>query len=170
MLPQGRYAALLVSLHGAGLYERRDYSQAAPDEVQAARAFLAREHAFQADLLASLRDDPYYAAAATPAAVARNRQLVRIWDALSLALCGGLHAPRSFAGVPAADGDTTLTLTPLDGDPTTVMVDPWPFRPETVTLVCEGRRLPETFATEEVMRAALDRAPWVTIRIELRPS
>ena len=64
---------------------------------------------------------------------------------------------------------TTLTLTPVGGDPTEIAVAPWPFRGEAVTLVSEGRRLPETFADEGAMRAALARAPWVTIATRLRP-
>jgi hypothetical protein len=63
----------------------------------------------------------------------------------------------------------TLTLAPVDGDPTRVTVAPWPFRTETVTLTCEGRRLPQTFTDEAAMRAALDAAPWVTIVTHLEP-
>jgi hypothetical protein len=169
VLPQSRYAALLVSLHGTGLYARHDYARDSPEEARMARDFLAQGHAFEERLLAALRDDPRYAPHATPEAVSRNRRLVGAWDGLSLALCMGLREPREFPNVPAAGDATTLTLTPVGGDPTEIAVAPWPFRPEAVTLVCEGRRLPETFAHEGAMRAALARAPWVTIETRLRP-
>src|SRR5260370_805060 len=35
VLPQGRYAALLVSLHGTGLYERYDAANDLPENAQA---------------------------------------------------------------------------------------------------------------------------------------
>jgi Protein of unknown function (DUF3891) len=166
-LAQGRYPALLVSLHGTGLYEGRD---AAADPPAAAVAeFLADQRAFQAGLLASLRADPAWGPFAEPAVVARNRRLVGTWDALSLWVCGGLRGERPLGSVPAADGDVALTLTPVDGDPTRVGVAPWPFREPAVTLVCEGRRLPGTFADEEAMRAALAGAPWVTVTTRLEP-
>ena len=168
VLPQSRYAALLVSLHGTGLYARHDYTNDTPEEAQAARDFLADGHAFEAELLAGLRAEPAYSPHATPEAIARNRRLVAVWDGLSLVLCHGLREPREFRDVPTADGATTLTLAPAGDDPTTATVDPWPFRADAVTLVCEGRRLPETFTDEQAMRAALARAPWVRIATRLR--
>jgi hypothetical protein len=168
-LAQGRYAALLVSMHGTHLYGGRDTSRDSPAEAEAVREFLARERAFQAELLASLRAEPRYAAVATPDTIARHQRLVAIWDRLSLALCIGLRAERRIEGVPTADGVTTLTLTPGGGDPAAVAVAPWPFQDGEVTLVCDGRRLPETFADEAAMRAALGRAPWATIEVGLRP-
>ena len=122
----GRYAALLVSMHGTYLYGGRDGSRDTPAEAQAVRDFLDRERAWQAAILTSLRDDPRYAAG-IPDGVARNQRLVSVWDRLSLALCMGLRAERTVEGVPTADGATTLTLTPLDGDPARVSVHPWPF-------------------------------------------
>jgi hypothetical protein len=169
-LTQSRYAALLVSLHGTGLYERRDRSHDSPEELQLQNDLLAREQSFQQDLLASLRDDPAYAALATPEAVQRNRRLVALWDRLSLALCGGLRAPLVVQGVPAADADATLTLTSIGDGGTRVVAEPWPFATPEVTLVVEGRRLPETFSDQEAMRAALARAPWVSIQTTLAPA
>jgi hypothetical protein len=170
VLPQSRYAALLVSLHGTGLYARHDYTNDTPEEARAARDFLADGHAFEEELIAGLRAEPAYAPHATPEAIARNRRLVAVWDGLSLALCHGLREPREFRDVPTTDGATALTLTPAGDDSTTVTVDPWPFRDDAVTLICEGRRLPETFADEQEMRAALARAPWVRITVRLQPS
>jgi hypothetical protein len=168
-LTQSRYAALLVSLHGTGLYERRERSHDSPVELQLQADLLAREQAFQQDLLASLRDDPAYATFATPEAVQRNRRLVALWDRLSLALCGGLRAPLAVDGVPSADADSMLTLSPIGDDPTRAAVEPWPLASPEVALVVEGRRLPETFSDQESMRSALARASWVSIRTTLVP-
>lgn len=170
VLPQSRYAALLVSLHGTGLYERHDYARDTPEEAEGVRDFLARSYALQEEILAGLRADPVYAPHATPESIARNRRLVAVWDALSLALCMGLGGERTFPDVPAATGAAALTLAPLDGDPTRVAVRPWPFGADAVRLVCEGRRLPETYDDDEAMRAAFARAPWVTIETRLEPA
>src|SRR5437764_12215845 len=53
-LAQGRYAALLVSRHGTGLYERRDPGALPPEHAAAVRAFLERERGFQDGLVDSL--------------------------------------------------------------------------------------------------------------------
>src|SRR5207253_4821348 len=51
VLSQSRYAALLVSLHGTGLYERNEEpGGASSPEGQAVRSYLAGEHAFQEEL------------------------------------------------------------------------------------------------------------------------
>ena len=170
-LVQGRYTALLTSLHGTGLYERfHDWARDTPEEAHAARAYLKADDAFQEELLASLRADPVYAAHATEEAVARNRRLVALWDRLSLALCHGVREPVSVPDVPTAIDAVTLTLTPIGADPLRVAVDPWPFRDDTLRLVCEGRRLPDTFTDVAAMRTALAAAPWVTIVTHLNGS
>lgn len=168
-LAQGRYPALLTSLHGTGLYERfHNWTRDTPEEAQAARDYLANEYAFQEWLLAALRNDPAYAPYATEEIVTRNRGLVTAWDRLSLALCHGVHAPVSVPDVPTATGTATITLASVNDDPNEVIVEPWPFRGDTVRLVCEGRRLPQTFTDEATMRATLATAPWVTIVTHLR--
>ncbi|MHB8644774.1 MAG: DUF3891 family protein [Thermomicrobiales bacterium] len=169
-LVQGRYTALLTSLHGTGLYETyHDWTRDTPEEARAARAYLENEYAFQAELLDALRGDPVYAPHAMPEVVTRNRRLVAAWDRLSLALCHGVRAPVTIPNVPTADAETALTLAPTGDDPCTVTMDPWPFRADRVRLVCEGRRLPQTFTNEADMRAALAAAPWVTIITHLKP-
>lgn len=92
-----------------------------------------------------------------------------IWDALSLALCMGGWRTRSLSQVPTASGTTTLTFQVHDADPTRVLFAPWPFHDEYVHLVCEGRRLSETFSSEAVMREAPTHASWVTLHFSLFP-
>jgi hypothetical protein len=168
-LVQGRYPALLTSLHGTGLYEQfHNWTRDTPEEAQAARDYLKAEHAFQEWLLGTLHNDPTYATYATEEAVTRNRRLVSAWDRISLALCHGVHAPTAIPDVPTANSETTLTLAPIEDDPLNVTLDPWPFHAYTVSLVCEGRRLPQTFTDEAEMRAALAAAPWISIVTMLR--
>jgi Protein of unknown function (DUF3891) len=70
------------------------------ENARAVQHYLERESAFQEELLASLRSDPHYRPYATEEVVARNRQLVGIWDALSLAMCFGRTSPQSWERVP----------------------------------------------------------------------
>jgi hypothetical protein len=80
VLQQSRYAALLVSMHGTALYERRTRDDAR------VRAFLDGQAALQARLLETLRADPRTAPFASDEIVRRNQQLVWRWDSLSLGL------------------------------------------------------------------------------------
>jgi Protein of unknown function (DUF3891) len=151
LLAQSRYAALLVSMHGVALYERRNLDKLSAKDADAVRAYLAGQRALQAELIASLGADP--------GEIRRNQRLVWTWDFLSLALCLG-WAPTEIGGVPSADEPVTLRLR----DAT---MDPWPFAAERVVLQTEGRRLEGRFDDEAAMRAALAAAPWQTLRFEL---
>jgi hypothetical protein len=169
VLPQGRNAALLVSLHGTGLYQRYDAANDLPENAQAVQHYLAHERAFQEELFASLRTDPHYGPYATEEGVGRNRRLIQVWDALSLAICFGVQQSQSWQQVPTATSSMMLTLTARDDDPTKLMITPWPFRRQQVTLVYEGRYLAETFSDEAMMCEALKHAPWVTLQTFLFP-
>jgi hypothetical protein len=80
VLQQSRYAALLVSMHGTALYERRNL------EDERVRTFLDGQAELQAELLETLRADPRTAPFAGDEIVRRNQQLVWRWDSLSLGL------------------------------------------------------------------------------------
>jgi hypothetical protein len=79
----------------------------------------------------------------------------------------GFDQTGTVPGVPTADGSIDLTLTKSTDDPTRIVVSPWPFARDTIALVCEGRRLPDTFPDQDTLRAALARAPWVTLEFTL---
>lgn len=167
-LPFGRYAALLVSLHGTGLFERFRNWQESPASSQLVEAYLEQEYAFQEQLIANLQNDAYYTSYATPEVIKRNRSLVSIWDMLSLALCMGLREEKQFHQVPTAAGEITLTLTPIGNN--IIKVAPWVFQQHEVTLVYEGRLLQEKFIDEIAMRKALTNAEWVSITNTLIPA
>jgi len=169
VMPMGRYATLLVSLHGTGLYERFTHWKKSPEATQAVEAFLHQEKAFQQELIARLAQDPAYQAYVTPDVILRNQRLVATFDALSLAICMGVTQPRQFEQVPAATGETTLTLTPIQNDPTQLSVEPWCFQSDEVTVTFEGRILNEKSDDEPTMRDRLANAPWVTLTTTLRP-
>src|SRR5947209_2911370 len=72
LVSQSRYAALLVSLHGWRLYERRDLAKLPAEEAGAVRRFLSGQRAFQAELNASLGVDAER--------LERNSLLIWTWD------------------------------------------------------------------------------------------
>jgi hypothetical protein len=51
-----------------------------------------------------------------------------------------------------------------------VTFSPWPFHEQEVNLVCEGRLLTETYASESDLRRSLAEAPWQTIQTRLVPA
>jgi hypothetical protein len=103
--------------------------------------FLDGQREFQQRLLADFDEEQ----------VRRNQRLVWAWDSLSLGLLLGWAPFELELGI-SVEADT---------------LDPWPFRDDTLSVRCEGRRLTGRFEDESSMRQALADAPWVTIDIEL---
>lgn len=158
LLSQSRYAALLVSLHGWRLYERRDLEQLPSEDAEAIRSFLVEQRAFQARIRASLNPDP--------AQVERNSLLIWTWDYLSLALCLN-WTPVTAKRAPTVDGQVDLNLQ-IPG-PRLARLDPWPFATDQLTLRTEGRRLTGRFDDEAEMLRAFADAPWETLELRLEP-
>ncbi len=152
VMAQSAYAALLVSMHGTALYERRDLSRLAPSDVEKVQGFLAGQRELQEHLGAALDADA--------PGVRRNQRLIWTWDSLSLGLLLGWE-PFTLAAVPTADGES-------DVDVRNRSLDPWPFATPTVTLRYDGRRLGGRYADEAAMRRALAAAPWVSRAVVLR--
>jgi hypothetical protein len=96
--------------------------------------------------------------------VPQSRYAALLVSRVSLALCHALRHEHVHEGVPAAGGETTLTVTP---DASEYVIDPWPFNQEEVTVVYDGRRLEGVFTGQEAMRTALRGAPWVTLTTHL---
>lgn len=143
---QSRYAALLASMHSTALYGRRE-----PTPVVA--SLLDHHEALQAELLASLGEDP--------ARARHNQRLVWAWDWLSLAVL--LDWSPDSQAVPVAEGaaDAELRLEAAGNGAFTL--DPWPFAYEELALRAEGRRLRSP-------SEPLASAPWETVAVVLRPA
>jgi hypothetical protein len=138
VLPQSRYAALLVSMHGAALYEMRDLTKL--EDPTPVTRYLDEQRELQRRLGAGLDGDQ----------LRRNQQLLWAWDFLSLGLCLRWE-DRSVNGLTLHAGT----------------IEPWPFAADSVRLHTEGRRLEGRYDTAEHLHAALDAAPWVTLDFEL---
>ena len=157
VLPQSRYAALLVSMHGTALYEMRDLAKLDERQAELVRAYLSGQREVQRRLRGSLPD---------PGAVDRNQRLIWTWDAFSLALCLD-WAPHTLRRVPTAEGAVDVELAPAGAR--AARVEPWPFAADRVTVRTEGRVLEGRFADEGELHAALRDARWVTLDFELVP-
>jgi hypothetical protein len=159
LLSQSRYAALLVSMHGARLYARRNLDKATPADADAIRAFLSEQRAFQDELTATLGADA--------AAIERNSMLVWTWDYLSLAICLG-WGPATATHCPTADHSVDLAIEP-GLNPGHLIIDPWPFEAPSVTVRCDGRRLTDHFPDELSLRVAFTDARPETLEFSLTP-
>lgn len=165
LVPQSRYAALLVSMHGWRLYERRDLGRLSRAEAGTISRFLSERRDFQAQLLASLRADPAVADHAADACIERNSMLIWTWDYLSLALCLG-WAPSTARSAPTHDGSIDLELTRDDASGIH-HVRPWPFATAALTVACEGRRLSDRSGTQAGLAEAFAHARWETLELRL---
>lgn len=163
-----RYAALLVSMHGTGLYDR---FRGDPDAASGLAAkFLAEQDAFQARLIETLASDPRYISYASEEVTNRNRRLVALWDRLSLNLCWGIENPMTIDSVPLAHGDGRLTIAPITGPTDTVTIDPWPFSLSELDVAFESRLLTRRFTSQEDLSGGLADASWRSMVVRLRPA
>ncbi len=157
LLAQSRYAALLVSMHGSRLYRRRDLERLEPAQAEAVRMYLREQQRFRAPLIASLEDDAATTAWVTPPLLARNSQLVWIWDFLSLAICLD-WVPRTAREAPAVAGPVDIEILPGPRQNTAVL-EPWPFRePASLAVRCDARRLDAALPFGET--------PWERLQFE----
>ena len=168
LLSQSRYAALLVSMHGWRLYKRRDLDKLSPADADAIRSFLEGQRAFQRELIVLLQSAPDTALVANPQLIERNSLLLWAWDYLSLAACLD-WAPARAKRVPTANGEVDLELTP-GTEHGRLLLDPWPFSTDTVTVRCEGRRLDDRYETDDGLERALATAHWETVEFRLTPN
>lgn len=156
LVTQSRYAALLVSMHGSALYERREPDRMSTADAAAVREYLAREADRQERLIEALGADR--------SQLRRNQRLVFAWDGLSLALCLG-WGDHVATEVPAKGGESAdIRLRPLgEKEAGRFALEPWPLAAPEWTVRCEGRRLGRRYATEEELRPALEAAPSVAL-------
>ena len=163
-----RYAAMLVSMHGSGLYDRfRDDPEAAGG---LAVKFLHEQDAFQARLIDSLSADPFYAPHVTSEAITRNRRLIALWDRLSLNFCWGMNDAMTIDNVPMANGIGSIVVMPVKGELDSITIDPWPFSRSEIDLIFEGRLLQRQAKSQPELTDALQVAPWRSIVVKARPA
>lgn len=168
LLGQSRYAALLVSMHGARLYRRRDLDELPAEQAEAVRSYLAAQTRFQRRIIESLERDPITEPWVKAPLLERNSQLVWTWDFLSLVICLD-WAPRAARAAPGVDGPRDIEIVP-GPRPRTAVLDPWPFSVSALAVRCDARMLNRHFVSEHELRAELARAPWIRVEFEFLPT
>lgn len=162
VLGANRYAGLMVSLHASSLYERRLRGGVdSPENAAHIQAFIQQQRNFQSNLQNELI--PTYGRLVENDALEQNLARLQAWDWLSLLLCMGSPRPphQIKAGLPHT---LSLEVTP-EG---VVLVSPWPFVVNEVTLQIEGRYLDQqTFEDEPQLQSRYDstRLQPYTVRI-----
>jgi hypothetical protein len=170
LIRQSRYAAVLGSMHGVRLYELRDLDALPAAQADAVRTFMDEQRRFQQQLLTTLGADPATAAAATPAVIGRNSQLIWTWDFLSLVVCLD-WAPSTARAVPTTSERDAVDVRLAQGaDHGALIVDPWPFSSPTLTVRCEGQRLNARYESADELSRAFASAPWETLTVTLAPA
>jgi hypothetical protein len=157
LVSQSRYAALLVSMHGWRLYERRDLAKLTDRQAEMVRRFLFGQREFQGELIESLGVEDQQ--------LERNSLLIWTWDYLSLALCLS-WAPATAKRAPRTNGKVDIELT-YDEARGVHHLEPWPFAMPELTVRCEGHRLNGPFDDEAALRDAFAHAPWETLELRL---
>ena len=156
VVAQSAYAALLVSMHGTGLYTR--YVSEQERSAEPARSYLEAERAFQHDLAGRLGADR--------SALERNAALLACWDWMSLFLCTASSHHTTVEQVPGAP-DGGLTLAWRDRAAGRITVEPWPFSGPALSLSVEGRLLSGRYGDRDELRRALAAAPVEPVALAL---
>ena len=161
MVAQSGYAALLVSMHGTGLYER--YVSEQERAAEPVRGYLAAEHAFQERLRESLGRRSGGRRAQRGAAAL-----------LGLAVAVPLHRSGPAVGVHRRPEPTASrpiwTCAGATLRDTRAALRPWPFAdPASLEFRVEARLLDGTYADQTSLDAALADAPLEMLTLVLRP-
>lgn len=167
------FAALLVSMHAATIYNRRLARGADPAQrQQEIRQALAEHQQIQSALCRQLASHPLYGPACAPDQLAVSYRWLRVCDLLSLAvLAKALPDEGQIKQVPTAQGDGFTAIDYRYRSPFTLEISPWPFAGSSLQITLEARYLDqERFADLRAYHAHLANAPWQSITAIIRPS
>ncbi len=160
----GRRVALLVSRHGSIIYTRfTDRHRGADADGAAAIEYLRRQGAMQTEWASALGLDA--------GALAHDTGLIAFADTLSLVLCGALPLPQRIEAPTRSGLVRSITVQQHPDQAGSLVVDPWPFRDDSVAIEVEARCLPPAgrFADVDSMRAWLADPARRTLRARLAP-
>ncbi len=170
LMPVCYYASLVVSLHFCNLCERFHQNQSGSDRPEV-DLFLKTQREHQNKAREKLRRDPLLEHAVGSEVLEYHRDLIAVWDGLSLELCRGRSPEFKLPNVPISDGKRVdLFLRQKDQAGNIWEIDPWPFAIETLTVCCEGRVVNQRFTDTEEMRRALSNGDRVTVLFNFVPA
>ena len=160
----------MVALHNAFLAGIHDFSENSEEEEKAIREFYLSERKRAESLKKSLAVVPAYQPYLKKEVMERNRRLIGTWDYLSLLLCMGVADSDKVPDVPLK-GLNNLSEVGIESKGNEHFVlQPWPFRDNEVSLVCEAIRLENPSSGQKELDQAIAAAPRELLSFELQPS
>jgi uncharacterized protein DUF3891 len=156
---------LLVSMHGAGLYNDRYGTfrlaerRFSPSEQALVDEFLREQALFQQSLAERARGRRLHSHVTTDPVVWYNYRLLQVWDRLSLQYAFRLAGDGEIAPLPRPDGPDEVLRCSARGE-LSLALDPYPFDDSPRTFPLRARLLPDRrYAGAEDFVAALAAAP-----------
>ena len=160
---------LLVSMHGAGLYNDRygTFRLAEQSFSASERAlvdeFLAEQALFQQSLADRIQGRAQHTQITTDPQVWYNYLLLQVWDRLSLQYAFRLAADGEITPLPRPDGTATVLRCRHQGE-LSLILDPYPFDTSPCTFPLEARLLPDRpYGTAEAFLAEMAKALVTTL-------
>src|SRR5438093_5173008 len=138
---------LLVSMHGAGLYNDRYGTfrladqRFSPSERALVDEFLAEQALFQQSLAERALGRQFHTHVTTDPQVWYNYLLLQVWDRLALQYAFRLAGSGEIAPLPRPDG-TSSTLRVTNTGELSIALDPYPFDDAPITFPMISRLLP----------------------------
>lgn len=159
------YTGLLVSLHGAGLYNDRYGTfrlveqKFSPAERELVEEFLREQELFQQSLAERALGTRAHTHVTTDPNVWYNYLLLQVWDRLSLQYAFRLAADGELAPVPRPDGSRG-TLRCVGRGKFSLALDPYPFDASPLVFPLNARLVPDkSYRNAEEFLEAMARAP-----------
>jgi hypothetical protein len=156
---------ILVSMHGAGLYNDRygTFRLAERNLSAAERAlvdeFLSEQALFQQSLAERVSGRELHSHVTTDPQVWYNYLLLQVWDRLQLQFAFRLAADGEIAPLPRPDG-TSSTLRVTNTGELSIALDPYPFDSDSLTFPMISRLLPNrTYRNAEDFIAEMAKTP-----------
>ena len=163
------YTGLLVSMHGAGLYNDRYGTfrlaerSFTPTERELVDEFLAEQALFQQSLAERALRKKLHSHVTTDPQVWYNYLLLQVWDRFSLQFAFRLAADGEIGPLPRPDGSQDVLRIKNAGE-LSVTLDPYPFDDSPRIFPLAARLLPDaSYRTPEEWLAALAKAPITTL-------
>jgi hypothetical protein len=168
LMPVCYYASLVVSLHFCNLCER--FHRNSPDRSEVVN-FLKAQSEHQKKARETLGRDQLLEHAVDPEVLAYHRDLIAVWDLLSLELCRSRATEFKLPNAPVSGAQRVdLLVHQTDKVKNIWEVDPWPFATRTLTTFCEGRFFRQRFTDTEQMQLALSNTDRVTLQFTFEPA
>jgi hypothetical protein len=170
------YAALLVNLHCAGLYDRSRATMpgfsakyAKSGESQMVNGFLQHLKLQQLRLKVELRTDPSTKSLAEDKSLETNSSVLEALDRLSLYFCANSLADATIDNVALHidRGIVDWEVRPVGGNG--VSLEPYPFRKDPLPISILARRVPKRVYGDELdFQRTLALAPYFAVNFTLR--